>query len=134
MKNLHALSHATRLLFGAFAVGALLIAASAVAAVEPIGSDQFAPGWQAHARPMFFHGFTASGGRDRYEVPGILPAGEYVLVSRKGDKAQVIGGQRITVPGGNVRQFVFLDSGLGDVQILPVADVPTLDAKKPAAR
>ena len=83
---------------------------------------------------MFFHGFTASGGRDRYEVPGILAAGEYVLVSRKGDKAQVIGGQRITVPGGNVRQFVFLDSGLGDVQILPVADVPTLDAKKPAAR
>lgn len=134
MKSLHAFPHATRVMFGAFAVVALLVAASAVAAAEPITSDQFAPGWQAHAQPMFFHGMAGTSGRDRYEVPGILPAGDYVLVSRKGDKTQVIDGERITVHGGIERQFVFLDSWQGDVQILPVSDVPALAAKKTAAR
>ncbi len=83
---------------------------------------------------MFFKGMAGTSGRDRYEVPGILPVGEYVLVSRKGDRTQVINGERITVRGGNVRQFVFLDSWQGDVLILPVADVPALADRKPAAR
>ncbi len=134
MKSLHAFPHATRVMFGAFAIVALLVAASAVAAVEPITSDQFAPGWQAHAQPMFFKGPAGTSGRDRYEVPAILPAGDYVLVARQGDKAHVIDGQRITVRVGIERQFVFLDSFQGDVQILPVSDVPALDPKRPAAR
>ena len=133
MTALHSFRHTARLLFGAFAVVALLAAASAVAAFEPIDSDQFAPGWQAHAKPLFYQGPARSAGRDKYEMPRILPVGEYVLVSRKGDKAHLIDGQRITVHSGNVRQFVFLDAGAGDVQALPVADVPTLDVKRPAA-
>jgi hypothetical protein len=133
MKSLHALPHATRLLFGAFAIVALLAAASAVAAAEPITSDQFAPGWQAHAKPLFYQGMTMSAGRDKYQMPGILPTGDYVLVARKGDKAQLIDGQRITVRAGNDRQIVFVDAHVGDVLAVPVADVPTLDAKRKTA-
>lgn len=133
MKSVLAFPHATRLVFGAFAIVALLAAASAVAAAEPITSDQFAPGWQAHAKPLFYQGMAAAAGRDKYEMPGILPTGEYVLVARKGDKTQLVDRQRITVRSGFERQFVFLDPGLGEVLAVPVADVPTLDARRPAA-
>ncbi len=118
--------HATRLLFGAIAAFALLAAMSAAAAAEPVTSDQFAPGWQDHARPMFFAGMSRIPGRDKLEVPGILPSGEYVLVRRHGDKAELLG-QRITVHSGNEKQYVFVDAGSGaDVQILPLSDVPSL--------
>jgi hypothetical protein len=134
MKSLHAFPHAARLVFGAFAVVALLAAASAVAASEPVTSDRFVPGWQAHARPLFYQGIAPSAGRDKYELPGILPPGEYVLISRKGDTARLIDGQRITVRTGNEKQYFFLDPGAGDVQAIPVSDVPALDAKKTEAR
>jgi len=97
-----------------------------VAAAEPISSDQFAPGWQTHAKSLFYQGPTRSAGRDKYEMPGILPVGEYVLVSRKGDKAHLIDGQRITVRSGNERQFVFLDAGAGDVQALGYLTTPDM--------
>ncbi len=105
----------------------LLAAASAVAASEPVTSDQFAPGWQAHARPLFNLGpAMRMPGRDRYEMPGILATGDYVLVRRKGDKAELINTSIITVHGGNEKQYIFLDAGTGQVEALPVADVPTL--------
>ena len=127
MISLHTPLHTTRLVFGALAVVVLLAAASAVAAAEPITSDQFAPGWQAHAKPLFFLGPSVHmAGRDRYEMPGILPSGNYVLVQRKGDKAQLLNTSIITVHGGNERQYVFLDTGGERVEALPVADVPTL--------
>ena len=134
MKCLHAFPHATRLVFGAFAIVALLAAASSVAAAEPITSDQFAPGWQEHAKPLFYQGMSLSAGRDKYQMPGILPPGEYVLVARKGDKTQLVNGQRITVRPGNEKQIIFLDAGIGDVLAVPVADVPTLVAKRPNGR
>lgn len=118
--------HATRLVFGAFAAVALLVAMSAVAAAEPITSDQFAPGWQAHARPMFYGGITRQASRDKYLVPGILPPGEYVLIKRQGDKAELLG-QRVTVHSGNEKQYVFLDAGSGgNIEMLPLSDVPSL--------
>ena len=127
MNNLHTPSHATRLVFGAFAAVALLAAASAVAASEPVTSDQFAPGWQAHAKPLFNLGPSMHmAGRDRYEMPGILASGDYVLVQRKGDKATLVNTGIVTVHGGNEKQYVFLDGGMGQVEALPVADVPTL--------
>ena len=127
MSSLHTPIHTTRLVFGALAVVVLLAAASAVAAAEPITSDQFAPGWQAHAKPLFLLGPSMHmAGRDRYEMPGILPNGDYVLVQRKGDKAQLVNTSIITVHGGNEKQYVFLDAGSDDVEALPVADVPTL--------
>ena len=123
--RLHPL-HATRLVFGAFAAVALLAAASAVAAAEPITSDQFASGWQDHAKPLFFGGMTRVAGRDKLEMPGILPPGEYVLIKRQGDKAELLG-QRVTVHSGNEKQYVFVDSGnSSNVEALPIADVPSL--------
>ena len=129
MNSLHAPIHTTRLVFGALAVVVLLAAATAVAAAEPLTSDKFAPDWQSHARPLFNMGpsFRATG-RDKYMMPGILPRGDYVLVRRTGDKAEVIrDGAVITVHGGNEKQYVFLDGG-GDIEALPVADVPGLQA------
>ena len=84
MSSLYAPIHTTRVVFGALALVALLAAASAVAASEPVTSDQFAPGWQAHARPLFNLGPSMHvSGRDRYMMPGILPSGDYVLVRRR---------------------------------------------------
>jgi hypothetical protein len=121
--------HATRLVLGAIAALALLAAMSAAAAAEPLTSDQFAPGWQAHAKPLFYVGMSSRvPGRDRFQMPGILQPGEYVLVRRHGDKAELIDGQPIRVSGGNEKQYIFLDPGTGgDVEAIPVSDVPALN-------
>ena len=127
MNSLHAPIHTTRLVFGALAVIALLVAASAVAADEPAASDHFAPGWQAHAKPLFNLGpAPLVPGRTRYELPGYLPHGNYVVVQRKGDKAELLDTSVITVGGGLEHHYVFLEAGLGDVEALPVSDVPSL--------
>ncbi len=125
MNSLHAPIHATRLVFGALALIALLMAASAVAA-EPADSDHFAPGWQAHAKPLFNLGPAPRvPGRTRYEVPGSLPHGDYVVVQRKGDKATLLDTAVVTVSGGIEHHYIFLEAGLGDVEALPVSDVPS---------
>jgi hypothetical protein len=126
MKNLYATPHTARLVLGTLVVLALFAAMSAAAASTPITSDQFAPGWQAHARGLIFMGPARSVDRDKYYVPGILPRGDYVLVRRTGDKAELIDGYRFTVTSGNVDQYLYLWPGHGDVQALPVEDVPTL--------
>jgi hypothetical protein len=130
MISLHNPSHVTRLVFGALAVVVLLAAASAVAAAEPITSDQFAPGWQAHAKPLFNLGPSMHvTGRDRYEMPGILPSGDYVLVEHKGDKVQVVNTSIITVRGGNEKQYIFLDPGSDRVEAVPLDDVPPMKTR-----
>ena len=126
MKSLYATPHFTRLVLGTLVVLSLLAAMSAAAASTPITSDQFAPGWQAHARPLINLGPTRLADRDKYYVPGILARGDYVLVKRTGDKAELLEGHRFSVTSGNERQYLFLSPGQGDVQALPVEDVPTL--------
>ena len=126
MKSLYATPHFTRLVLGTLVVLSLLAAMSAAAASTPITSDQFAPGWQAHARPLFYMGPARLADRDKYYVPGILPRGDYVLVKRTGDKAELLEGHRFSVTSANERQYLFLTPGQGDVQALPVEDVPTL--------
>ena len=135
MKSLYATPHAARLVLGTLAVLALLAAMSAAAASNPVTSDQFAPGWQAHARALIPLGPTRVTGRDKYRVPGILARGDYVVVKRTGDKAELLG-YRFTVTSANVDQYLFLWPGQGDVEALPVEDVPTLDrvTTHPAAR
>ncbi len=135
MKSLYATPHAARLVLGTLAVLALLAAMSAAAASTPITSDQFAPGWQAHARALIPLGPTRIVDRDKYRVPGILPRGDYVVVKRTGDKAEVLG-YRFTVTSANVEQYLFLWPGQGDVEALPVEDVPALNRipTHPAAR
>ena len=126
MKSLYATPHAMRLVLGTLAVLSLLAAMSAAAASTPITSDQFAPGWQAHAHALIPMGQTRIVDRSKWYVPGILPRGDYVLVKRTGDKAELIDGVRFTVTSANVDQYVYLMPGQGDVQALPVEDVPTL--------
>ena len=129
MKSLHANPHVARLVLGMLTAVVLLAAMSAVAAATPITSDQFAPGWQAHAQALIPMGPARSGDRDKWRVPGILSRGDYVLIKRVGDKAELIG-YRFSVSGGNVEQTLFVWPGQGDVQALPVEDVPTLKGTK----
>ena len=133
MNSLHATPHNARLVLGTLAVLALLAAMSAAAASTPLSSDQFAPGWQDHARPLYNVGKAQVVDRDKWYVPAILPRGEYVLVQRTGDKAEVIDGYRFTVKGGNADTYLYLTPGYGNVEALPVADVPQLKAQAPAA-
>ncbi len=125
MKSLHATSHGTRLVLGTLAALALLAATSAAASSTPITSDQFAPGWQQHAHSLLLLGPTHDADRDKWRVLGVLPRGEYVLIKRHGDKAELIG-NRFTVTSANADQYLFVRAGQGDVQALPVEDVPTL--------
>ena len=128
MNSLNAHPHATRFLIGTLALNALLAAMSAVAAPEPVTSDQFAPGWQAHARPLISMGFSRVGDRDKYYVPALLPRGEYVVVARSGDKAEVVDGYRFKVRSGNADQYIYLTPGYTDVQAVPIDDIPALKA------
>ena len=128
MNSLNAHPHATRFLIGTLALIALLAAMSAAAAAEPVTSDQFTPGWQSHARPLINMGFSRFGDRDKYYVPALLPRGDYVLVSRSGDKVEVIDGYRVTVRSGNADQYIFLRPGYTDVQAVPIDDIPAFKA------
>ncbi|HEY9024456.1 MAG TPA: hypothetical protein VIP05_09155 [Burkholderiaceae bacterium] len=133
MNYLHDHPHAARVLLASLAAMALLVAMSAAAASEPITSEQFAPGWQAHAHPLYRVGFQSMTGRDKYYVPGILPRGDYVLIKRIGDKAEVIN-YRFTVSSDNVRQYIFVDPGIdGSVEAVPLRDVPALKPEPGAA-
>ena len=133
MNSLHATPHFARLVLGTLAAVALLAAMSAVAASTPITSDQFAPGWQDRAKPLINMGpARIPADRTKWFVPGLLPRGEYVLVQRNGDKAEVIEGYRLTVKGGIEQQYMLLMPGYGNVEALPVADVPALKPAMPS--
>ena len=133
MNSLHATPHFARLVLGTLAVVALLAVMSAAAASTPITSDQFAPGWQDRAKPLINMGPAHAVDRTKWFVPGLLPRGEYVLVQRNGDKAEVIEGYRLTVKGGIEQQYMLLTPGYGNVEALPVADVPALKPHMPTS-
>jgi hypothetical protein len=123
-----------RLLLGTLAALVLLAAASAVAASVPITSEQFAPGWQAHSRPLFNLGPAAGSGQTSWYVPGTLPRGTYVLVDRDGDRAELIDGHQFTVGGDGARKiYMLLFPGYNNVEALPVADVPALKVRRGAS-
>jgi opacity protein-like surface antigen len=133
MNYLHDHPHASRVLLAALAAMALLVALSAAAAAEPVTSDQFAPGWQADARPLYLVGMQSRTGRDKYYVPAILPRGEYVLIRRTGDKAELMD-YRFSVTSDNAKQYLFLDPGYaGSVEAVPLRDVPSLRPRPGAA-
>ena len=132
MVSLHATPHAARLVLGTLAALALLAAMSAAAASTPITSDQFAPGWQDRAQPLINRGFAHLVDRNKWYVPGILPRGEYVLVQRDGNKAEVIQGYRFTVKGNTAEQYIFVSPGYGNIEALPVADIPSLKPQAPS--
>ena len=126
MKSLHSTTHATRIVLGTLAAVALLAATSAVASSTAVTRDQFAPGWQERAKPLINMGVARLRDRTKWYVPGILPLGDYVLVQRDGDKAEVIDGYQFTVRSGSHDLYVYLMPGYSDVQALPIADVPAV--------
>ena len=131
MNSLYASPHTARLVLGTLAALALLAAMSAAAASTPITSDQFAPGWQDRAKPLINMGNAHIVDKNKWYVPGILPRGEYVLVQRDGNKAEVIDGYRFTIKGNIAKQYLFVTPGYSNVEALPVADVPTLRPQAP---
>jgi len=132
MNRLHATPHTARLVLGTLTALVLLAAMSAVAASTPVTSEQFAPGWQQHARPLINMGIARVSARDKWYVPAILPRGEYVLIRRDGDHAELIDGVRFTVKGDLAKQYLYLVPGQGDVEALPVEDVPALKRSSPS--
>ena len=129
MTNLQATTHVARIVLGTLAALALLTAMSAVAASTPVTSDQFAPGWQAHAKPLINMGVARIRDRTKWYVPGLLPRGDYVLVQRDGEKAEVIDGYQFTVKGGNADLYLYVMPGYSNVEALPVADLPAPPAR-----
>ena len=130
MNNLHTHPHANRVLLATVAALALLVVMSAAAAAEPVTSEQFAPGWQSDAHPLIKIGFQSRTGRDKWYVPAILRRGDYVLINRTGDKAELID-YRFTVSSDAAQQYLFLEPGFsGDVEAMPARDVP---ARAPAS-
>ena len=124
MNSIRTPIHTTRVVFCALASIALLATASAVAVPQPADSDSFTPGWHADAIRVANLG-PAPGipGRDRYVLAG-MPSGDFVLVQRVGDKAQLLDTAVVTVHSGIENHYVFLEAGLGKVFALPVKDVP----------
>lgn len=114
----------------------VLGAAAAMAAATPITSDQFAPGWQAHAQGLINRGASALDlSKTRWYVPANTPPGEYVLVERRGDTAEVIDGYRFKVTRGDVAREInmIVPQSYGNVEAVPLADVPALAARREPA-
>jgi hypothetical protein len=125
-----------RLPLRAAAVALASLAAAAFAG--PVGSDQFAPTWQADAQPLYNQGRGLVPDTNKWFVPATLPRGHYVLANRVHDqggapRAELIDGFRFEVTSATRRDlYMMVPRAYGDVIALPVADVP--DAKVAAAR
>ena len=114
-----------------FLAAALACAAAAAPAATGLDSDQFAPGWQAHTRSLINAGpdplYLA---KTSWHVPGITPPGRYVLIERHGERAEVIQGYEFKVERARNSEIrMLLPAGYGDVEALPVEDVPALAAR-----
>jgi hypothetical protein len=128
--NVHSI-HSMRVVLGTLAAVALLTAATAAASSTPITSEQFAPDWQSHARPLIRLGVAPSPSQTSWFVPATLPRGRYLLVNRTGGKAEVIDGYQFEVTNDSARNiYMLLQAGYGDVEAIPVADVPVVKARR----
>lgn len=84
----------------------------------PDHSSQFSADWREHTRAMFNTGRGPSG-NIAWEVPTILGRGEYRLLSRTGNGAEVIPGQRVKIDGAiNKKIYVMLPMGYSQVEVL----------------
>ncbi len=103
-------------------------ATGALAAADLVGSDAFAPDWQAHARALINRGPSPLDlSKSSWMVPGITPPGHYVLIERHGDQARLIDGYRFQVLSArNSEIHMIVPTGYASVEALPVEDVPGL--------
>ena len=111
------------------AFAATALAGAVAMAAAPVTSDQFAPGWQDHARALINRGAAPRDlSKTSWMVPSVLAPGRYILVNRRGDRAEVIDGYDLTVKPGQASQQIniIVPQGYGDVQAVPASDVPSL--------
>ncbi len=84
----------------------------------PDHSSRFSADWREHTRAMFNTG-RGPGGNIAWEVPAILSRGEYRLLERHGNGAEVIPGQRVKIDGAiNKKIYVMLPMGYSQVEVL----------------
>ena len=123
----------------AVVAAAWLASATAVfAAAEPIGSEHFVQGWQSESHALINRGLTQAPGRapmTKWYVPANLPRGHYVVINRRGDKAEVINGYGFDVNSDSYRDInVILPLGYGYVEALPDRFVPEFKPDAPPAK
>jgi hypothetical protein len=104
---------------------AILLALGACSALEPAqpealsASPPFAPGWQEHTSPMFNLGPGPTAGSTMWMVSGLLPRGTYEVISRQGDRAQLLEGHRFEVDGSVNKEIrIILPFASGRVEAL----------------
>jgi hypothetical protein len=126
MKTHSPSSFAWHVLAGALVAAALMTAATAAAAAPAeVTSETFAPDWQSHAHPLIYLGSAGSGGNEAWLVPPILRKGRYAVISRDGDKAELMQGYQFEVPSdASLRIKLVLPSGYSHVEALPMSDIP----------
>jgi len=80
-----------------------------------------AAGWQDHSRPLINRGAGPQPGTTVWYVPGVLPRGSYEVISRDGDKAQLVEGHAFTVEGGtSVEQLLILPMSFSRIEAVDV--------------
>jgi hypothetical protein len=131
----------TRIAQLALAAASLACAALALASPGPITSDQFAPGWEEHARSLVNTGPVPGTPIDRigmntWYVPSNLPRGHYLVVQRKDDgTAELIDGYQFDVTSDPVRDIhLFLPLRYSHAQAIPSEFVPGVKESPPKTR
>jgi hypothetical protein len=118
------------------ALAGLACAGAVVAAAAPIGSEHFAPGWQAESHALINRGVARSSTRPMtiWYVPAHLPRGHYLVINRKGDQAEVIDGYSFDIGSDAYHDVrVMLPMGYGYVEALPDRFVPDVAHDAPPA-
>jgi hypothetical protein len=125
----------------ALAVASLAGGSLALAAQQPVTSEQFAPGWQQQARSLINRGPRPGTPLDRvgmnnWYVPANLPRGHYLVVERRRDGvAEVIDGYQFEITADPVRDVhILLPLRYSDVMAIPSALVPGVKEEQPKVR
>lgn len=107
------------------AAAALLLTLGACSAYQPAQTEAmsanppFAPGWQEHTSPMFNLGPGPTAGSTVWLVSGLLPRGNYEVISRQGDRAQLLDGHQFEVDGSVYKEIrIILPFASGRVEAL----------------
>ena len=110
----------TRLAAAALLLG--LGACSAFQSAQPeamSANPPFAPGWQEHTSPMFNLGPGPTAGSTVWLVSGLLPRGNYEVISRQGDRARLLQGHQFEVDAAANKEIrIILPFASGSVEAL----------------
>jgi hypothetical protein len=105
------------------ATGLLALSACAdngpLAHKHTVTDQQFAAGWQENARPLYNRGPGIAPGTNKWWVPSLLPKGNYVLINRVGNGAELIDGFGFEVTSSVTREiYLMVPIGYNDVEAM----------------